>query len=425
MKISRYNKFIELYGKEYYVYNSYTNNLLKVDYNIFIALKNGDINFMKENIDLINILKNESIVVDDDEDIYNKIKLQRLISRFNNSYLSLTIAPTLNCNFNCKYCYEHSHITKSNTNKKLFIDSIISFIINNNVTNLRITWYGGEPLIKFDYIKEITIRIKELAINYNAIMISNGYLLNEKKSRELESLNIKQIQITIDGLESTHNERRPHKKNKDSFKKIINNINNLLIINKDIKISLRINVDKYNEDEYHKLYFFLIDMFNNNNNIYIHPGFISNINSCYNNEKCLDYKEVNNFKINQFEKYGVPFKLYPESDFGECVARHINSFVIDPNLNIYKCWNDIGIIEKSIGTIDNFKLSNNLNIKYLTSNDPLEDYKCKICSFFPICNGGCPYDRIFHTKNKSELCKYKDEFFSNLIKTHIETTKER
>lgn len=60
--------------------------------------------------------------------------------------LSLTIAPTLECNFSCEYCFE-SH-TKN----------IMSIEIQNEIyswvkvaaqdkMNVNITWYGGEPLL--------------------------------------------------------------------------------------------------------------------------------------------------------------------------------------------------------------------------------------------------------------------------------------
>ena len=36
----------------------------------------------------------------------------------------------------------------------------------------------------------------------------------------------------------------------------------------------------------------------------------------------------------------------------------------------------------------------NLLMDYLTEADPLENEECRECLLFPVCNGGCPYDRI-------------------------------
>lgn len=424
MKISIYNKLFELPDDGFYLYNSYTNNLIKLDVELYEIIKKRE-QLLNIDDESIKMLRDESILVDDDDELYRKIKFYRLMQRFEKDYLSLTIAPTLNCNFGCKYCYENSQFEKECINEDAYVDSIVSFVEKSKTRALRVTWYGGEPLLRYNLIKNITNKVMNLGINYNAIMITNGYLLNEELAKEMDLLKISQVQITIDGLEKNHNFRRPHKVNDDSFSRIVSNIKYLLDINKNIKISLRVNVDKKNKDEYHKLYFYLVDMFNHNRNVFIHPGFVSNINSCYNNSECLNYFEINKFKIEQYNKYDVPFEFYPKTDFGECVARHINSFVVDANLNIYKCWNDIGIISKSIGKIDNVELSNSLNIRYIIDNDPLESKECKLCSYFPICNGGCPYDRIYKTKEEKYFCKYKDSFFDDFVKTHIKILKEK
>lgn len=69
---------------------------------------------------------------------------------------------------------------------------------------------------------------------------------------------IKTIQITLDGLEETHNKRRPHIKEKGSFKKIINNLDKLIKLQPDIVVHLRVNVDNENKDEFPQLLKFLL-----------------------------------------------------------------------------------------------------------------------------------------------------------------------
>ncbi len=53
------------------------------------------------------------------------------------------------------------------------------------------------------------------------------------------------------------------------------------------------------------------------------------------------------------------------------------------------------IKEKTIGTVKEVSLSHELLLKYLLKNDPLSDDNCENCSCFPICEGGCPYKRIY------------------------------
>ena len=106
--------------------------------------------------------------------------------------------------------------------------------------------------------------------------------------------------------------------------------------------------------------------------------------------------------------------------FGECSARHITSFVIGPEGELYKCWNDIGIKEKTIGTVKEVSLSHELLLKYLLENDPLSDCNCENCSCFPICEGGCPYKRIYQKDGQESFCKAKREGIINKLKRHID-----
>ena len=59
---------------------------------------------------------------------------------------------------------------------------------------------------------------------HHSSIVTNGYLLNEYIINQFKELGIRRMQITIDGLKDTHNQRRPHKTNKDSFEKIMNNL---------------------------------------------------------------------------------------------------------------------------------------------------------------------------------------------------------
>ena len=58
-----------------------------------------------------------------------------------------------------------------------------------------------------------------------------------------ENSKIFSFQITIDGVEDIHNERKPHYRNKDSFAKITSNVDSLLKLG--ISVSIRINTDPY------------------------------------------------------------------------------------------------------------------------------------------------------------------------------------
>jgi uncharacterized protein len=381
------NAFVELTKEQYFALQDINNNTKIVEH-----LESNFLNQLLEN----------SIVVENDLDDYYKIKFQRLHARFDDSYLGLTIAPTLACNFRCAYCYQgddHPNVDMSNETEKKLIEFIKKF---DNVTRISVTWYGGEPLLKIDKIKSLTQQIKSINVNYSAVLVTNGYLMTKRVADELDSLNINSLQITIDGMEETHNKKRPHVTGKDSFQRIIHNMEYFFSKYDDKNITVRVNVDSSNENEFYLIYKYLTNKFSNKN-LSIYPGYVTDYseNSC-NSMNCLFDREMKSkFMLEQFEKNGIhALDFFPKVSLGECCARHINSFVIDPQGEIYKCWNDIGVKGREIGNLHLTEITNpTLATNYITGADPIDDIACQNCFYFPICNGGCPYFRL---KNKFE-----------------------
>ena len=357
---SNYNIVLESpYGR--FIYNTYTNNLMEMNASLISCIdeiKGGDFSSLSE--DEILVLKNNMVLVDDDTNIYRSIKLQRLMSRLDINYLTLTIAPTTACNFKCVYCYESGITPSSAKVQSNLLEDTISFVkMFKNTKCLRVTWYGGEPLLQFEYIEKLSHRLMPLFDNYNAHMITNAYLLDKAKSQKLKDLKISAIQVTVDGLEKVHNRRRPHKQNNDSFQRIVHNLDDLLSVYPEISIGFRVNIDKSNQSEYPHIYSFLKERYGKYN-INIHPGYVTDYFSEKPNGCCFKEDEVNKFVLEQYDHHNIPISLYPHPMFGECSVRHITSFVIGPEGELYKCWNDIGIKVKSIGTVKEVSLSNEL-----------------------------------------------------------------
>lgn len=94
--------------------------------------------------------------------------------------LSLTIMPTEQCNFRCKYCYEK--FEKGRMSEEIST-GVIKYLKKNlsSYSGLDISWFGGEPLLAVDIIekmsKEICQLCKKLKKPYLAGMTTNGYYL--------------------------------------------------------------------------------------------------------------------------------------------------------------------------------------------------------------------------------------------------------
>lgn len=113
-------------------------------------------------------------------------------------------------------------------------------------------------------------------------------------------------------------------------------------------------------------------------------------------------------QLNYFERD----YLKKVSDCFMCTAQRVQTYLIDWNGNILKCWMDLGQQEKSIFDLKNMK---NINLEseylYLTS-DSYSNENCKNCFIKNQCNGGC----VHEIEKKCDFNKRIEEFYAFLRK---------
>jgi len=87
------------------------------------------------------------------------------------------------------------------------------------------------------------------------------------------------------------------------------------------------------------------------------------------------------------------------------MAQLINSFLIDPEGNLYRCYNAVGDVSKAMGNIKNRIDYNHPRFTELFSFDPFQDEECRDCHLLPVCMGGCPDRRLRIGQNRGEVCQ--------------------
>ncbi|MDE6094971.1 MAG: SPASM domain-containing protein [Muribaculaceae bacterium] len=394
MKLSRYNHFFRRENKSF-LYNALSNSFALIENDLYDMLNEAancgsDVKELDE--ETYGILKKMMAVDMDDDTEIKKIKYYVMSSRFNPYLLSLTINPTLACNFSCSYCFEKQHTPVFMDDKTE--NGVVEYIRNFPlVKHLFVTWFGGEPLLAFNRIHTLTEKILNLDIKYNSGMITNGYLLSEDKIRRLDALKISSLQITLDGSPKTHNKRRCLHGGKPTFHKIIDNILLTKTLNPNIRIAIRVNIDRSNESEFLWLYNYIGKM--NLPNVNVYPGFVTDISEQDCNGCLYKTSDMVNFLIRLYEEHGVIIPMfYPDSNISSCSVRNPASAVIGPSGELYKCWNDVGDSSKVYGSVFGERINERLLFQYLTDADHLTDPTCDTCKFLPICSGGCPYIRL-------------------------------
>ncbi len=423
MKWSKYNYILNC-KHGVFVYNSTTNSFLKISLPLLDTFKNmkeGNIKIDELNEDIKKILITHNILVSNDfDDKYlTKLKYTHSRSAFANSQLSLTIATTTNCNFRCPYCYEAgiSHTKMDEETETAIIDYINSI----KPRTLDITWYGGEPLMNFKTIERLTDKINELSYieNLKYDIITNGSLLTEKVRSYFVGKKLKNVQITIDGLEENHNRTRITKNGKSSYHIILNNLDKALEILPDCHFSVRVNIGLNNRDDYPLLYHKLRERYEAKTNFSIYFSFVEDYSMC-GGASCLNSKDRIDFLRYLQNEHHIAEEVYPRRQQCLCIANTINNFVIAPNGDLYKCWNEIGRKDYIVGNIKNKKIITNYDLicDYSINYNKFNDPKCLECFLLPVCIGGCPSNRYSNlTKNTNlEICPYNFE--------HIDLTLE-
>lgn len=420
LKWSKYNFYKKNKNGDTLIYNTCSGGMYLLEKRNAKLLRNlkkliNNSNYQDE----IKKLKDEFYLVDFDEQ--KMLEHQFNLSSYDSSTLGLTICPTMKCNLACTYCYENKLQDKMSDET---IENLIEFVKlkTKNCKTLSVTWYGGEPLFETSVLLKINAKlmqvVKEQSINYNAFMITNATLINEKTIKVLEELNVKNVQVTLDGAKGYHDSRRITSSGAGTYDIIVKKLK--LLNNAKIGVSLRINVDKDNIKSLDEL---LDDLAKNGIKAGIYLGHIqANTESFSNCNICLKKSEFNlvnyNFiKTNQ-EKYKGVFDfntVLPEKKNIFCGAEKENSFVVDSQGYAYKCWNEVGIPNRAVLNVNNFKDINYKNLFFYHKQYPFA-LKCKSCKMLPICMGGCPYNRCFY--NNGKCSKYK-EFINIYLENFI------
>lgn len=422
MIISKYNFFFKSKLNKFLVYNSLTNSFIELDEDTFkfLSSNNSDVNEILDTEIGQTLIKQKVIVANNYDDI-NEITLLYTLARLNSKILDLTIAPTYDCNFDCTYCYEESRPEIYMSDET--IDKLLEFIESFGDIALNITWYGGEPLMALDQIDSICEKLKKKGIKFKHSIVTNGSLINEKTIEFFKKYNLQRAQITIDGPQKIHDARRFYKGQKGSFNNILNNIDNLLNKFPSFVIDLRINIDKNNAQ-----YFFetceQIKKRYIGHKINVYAGFVDEVSECPTKNTCIfDRSDVRNFKLDVYKNYKMDLGVYPSFKRQSCIAKRLNGYVIGADGNVFKCWNDIGIVTKAVSSLYSQKILNKKTLyRYLNGNDNSNDLKCKNCILFPICDGGCQYLRIDKMVNNSKIdvCHLAKDNIQEILETYYE-----
>ena len=92
----------------------------------------------------------------------------------NNEVLEFTILTHGDCNFRCKYCYEHfKNIGMSHETENAILKFAEKKLSSGNYRFFCIAWFGGEPLLGYKTIQRLSLEFLELCKRFKIIYSSS------------------------------------------------------------------------------------------------------------------------------------------------------------------------------------------------------------------------------------------------------------
>jgi radical SAM protein with 4Fe4S-binding SPASM domain len=354
-----------------FVYNIKNDDLYELDDKSFrflmeCSLPNG---FQAKNSKFLSYCKKEGLLTT------NNIAFKQppLIKSPSPSLRYLELQITDKCNLRCKHCY----IEKKNSHE-LSIKQIRNILKEfEAIQGLRVLITGGEPLLhrKFDEINKILPQFQ-----LRKVLFTNGTLLNKKI---LKHLNAHEIQVSIDGLEKSHDSLR----GKGTFKKSIDSVKLSLEKGFDVSISTMVHAKNLNDfDKMEKLFKKL------------------GIKEWTVDIPCItgNFKKHTEFQVppetgGKYLRYGYGGGIHTASASSSkknkfACGRHLMSVMADGKAAKCSFYSD-----KPLGKIQDGLRACWQKLKHIK----LSELDCD-CKYLEICRGGCRYRAAIFGNNKSK-----------------------
>ncbi|QFJ54873.1 radical SAM/SPASM domain-containing protein [Pseudobutyrivibrio xylanivorans] len=366
-------------SRRYYAYSKEEQDYIKE------LLKNiNKENYTLKEAETIKSMYSKGIIIDDNIDELDVLEYEEKKCTCRDSILRLTVYLTNACNFRCTYC-QQEHINKNIDDQT--VNSVILYLIRESKKrrNININWFGGEPLLQYETIIKILKKVLPVAQENGCVIISsvvtNGYLLDEAKARELYELGVKTMQITVDGNKASHDSRRVLVNGQGTYDRVLSGVESAS--RNGIKVILRMNINK--------------DNLNNQTQILedIDPPLRKNIHISIANI-FQENEKVSSFEIKMYA-YSLGYKNCERyNNFYGCQSCGHNAVAINTDGKILFCTNCEGDDEVGYLKDDGRLIYKNRQLyEQRLDKSLIKNVECRKCKELPLCLGGCRYYNAF------------------------------
>ena len=353
--------------------------------------------------EIVELYNDKILFSEDDYEKYAKYSVASPVKA-----MCLNIAH--DCNLRCKYCFASTGDFGKGRKLMSFETGkhAIDFLLekSGDRQNLELDFFGGEPLMNFDVVKQIVeyarSREAEFGKKFRFTITTNGILLDDDKI-DFINKEMSNVVLSIDGRKEINDYMRLRVDGSGCYDSILPKFKKLVAGRGDKEYYVRGTFTKHNLD-------FSEDVFSLYN-----EGFdqisVEPVVGDSSEEYALTEKEIPAVfaEYEKLAKEKIPFII--DLDQGPCAIKRLrgcgcgNDYVaITPDGDIYPCHQFVGIEEYKMGNIDMGTFD--LDMKQDFANAHVYSKpECRKCWAKFYCSGGCnannyQYMGDIHTAHK-------------------------
>lgn len=310
------------------------------------------------------------------------------------------------CNLRCEYCFASTG-DYGVGRKRMSLETgkkAIDFLLEKSLDrkNLELDFFGGEPLMNWDVVKEIVIyareKEKEYGKKFRFTITTNGLLLTDDKI-DFINKEMSNVVLSIDGRKEVNDRMRKRVDGTGSYDKITDSFKKLVDKRGDKEYYVRGTYTKYNLDfsnDVMHLYELGFDQ------ISVEPVMAdpempyaitkSDLPKIFKEYEILADKLQKVYEQGKFVNF---FHFMLDLDQGPCAIKRLrgcgcgNEYVaITPDGDIYPCHQFVGIEDFKMGNLDEGTFNEEMK-SYFAGSHVYSKPECKKCWAKFYCSGGC------------------------------------
>ena len=348
--------------------------------------------------------------------------------------LCLHVAHT--CNLNCAYCFASQG--KYSGDRAVMSFEVgkraLDFLVENSGTrhNLEVDFFGGEPLMNFDVVKQLVAYArsieKEKNKNFRFTLTTNGVLIDDDVI-EFANKEMSNVVLSLDGRKEVHDRYRVDYNGKGSWEKIVPKFQKLVKARGGKDYYMRGTFTHANPDFLEDIKVMLDLGFNE---LSMEPVVCAagDINELTKEDLPIvleQYEKLANLMIER-NAQGKPFTFYHymiDLTGGPCIYKRISGcgsgteyMAVTPWGDLYPCHQFVGDEKFKLGDVFNGVNNTDVQKEFCDCNVYARP-DCKDCWAKLYCSGGCAANAYHATGSVRGVYKYGCELFKKRMECAI------